>query len=62
MADTGPVASGSTFDAGQDWRDQRAAYLAEFIAGLATTNPHQNDMSLPRPLLEDGGLGGGFAS
>jgi hypothetical protein len=55
MADmqTGPVPDIDAVAMGR-LRDQA---LAETEAQLAAPNPHGTDMQLPRPLLEDGGLG-----
>jgi hypothetical protein len=53
MADIGPV-SESTFDASQNWRDQKAQEEAQFVSGLIAPNPHTMDMNLPVGLMEDG--------
>jgi hypothetical protein len=47
VPDIDPVAAGA----------RRDADLAEIEQALAAKNPHALDMALPRPLLDDGGLG-----
>jgi hypothetical protein len=45
----------AAFDPAARERSWKAADEAQFLAGLAETNPHTLDMGLPGPLMEDGG-------